>query len=887
MEHTPARITEPLIVPAALDPDAVKILRRLRRFGHEAYLVGGCVRDLSLGRIPKDFDIATSARPRQIKRLFRNSRIIGRRFKLVHIQFGDKLIEVSTFRQKPRPGDSMDGEPEFGVPEVPEGGGDDFVPPPDELFAGEGADVGEDRGGGADERVEPAAADPDFGSPPEPAAGAPPRAAAGRSRGADDAAPEDGAEDGTDSGEGGDGGDEEGWQADDLMIRRDNVFGTAEEDAVRRDFTINALFYDIDENVVLDYVGGAPDLERRVIRTIGEPDIRFQEDPVRILRAIKFAARLDFSIEPKTYDAMVRFRGDLKKCAAPRLAEELLRLLSCGNARGAWLLLESIGVLEVILPDIAAATDPAAGAAGSETREQLLAYLGVVDEFDRGRRAISNAVLYSLLLAGLVRDAIAKADGPRDPAVAADRVVAPFASRLAVSRRDAFRIKQIVVAQPRLKRQKQGRRRRRVKPIDMVRRDYFKDALDFFCIEAHVLNQNFDDAERWLSIWFDHLRHVDPRGHRQARIEALFLPPEPGAEGHGDRDAGAPDERDADDAAPIDADGNQQADAGDAAGLDPDGDAGDAADEAADEADAEADELLAPQNSGGHQGPPGEGEPRRGRRRRRRRRGRRGDGPGAGAQQQPQHPGQPQRPSDVEAGAGREREGLPEDAGVSEGGAAGRDADSAELGADRAASENVPAPAPAQGRHEGRRGDRRDRRGDRRDRGQDRGQDRGHDRGHDRNRGGGPRTPADSDARRLEFDEVRSGPLRNPEGAEPPPEPEVEEDDQIEIAWDAPLPKVGDPGPISVIRTGIDQTEKRGRRRKNKRKDPAQRELSKEVQDQPSLQAFKMTEGDPRGHEATRPRKPRRKPDDVPPPEKDRPFDFERDFESIEDIFSW
>src|SRR5690606_9397235 len=174
-----------------VDTAAAKVVKRLTRNGFEAYLVGGCVRDLLIGRRPKDFDVATSARPDDVRRLFRNSRIIGRRFRLVHVLFsGGKVIETATFRRAPEQSGGRDG--------------------------------------------------------------------------------------------------------DDLLIRNDNVFGDAHEDAQRRDFTINGLFYDIDRQEVIDWVGGMPDIERRSVHTIGDPVVSFLEDPVRILRAVKFSARLDF-----------------------------------------------------------------------------------------------------------------------------------------------------------------------------------------------------------------------------------------------------------------------------------------------------------------------------------------------------------------------------------------------------------------------------------------------------------------------------------------------------------------------------------------------------------------------------------------------------------------
>lgn len=233
-----------------IDPDADKVVRRLARHGFQAYLVGGCVRDLLLERTPKDFDVATNATPKEIRQLFRNCRIIGRRFRLAHIFFGPKIIETSTFRANPRE--------------------------------------------------------------------------------ADDAS-----------------------DSEELLIRRDNVFGSDTEDARRRDFTINGLFYDVEAERVIDHVGGLADLERRVVRTIGDPDIRFREDPVRMLRAVKFAARLDFEIEPVTLAALVRHRGEIAKCAPPRVLEELYRLLRGGAAHRSMALLVETGVASNLSPQLA------------------------------------------------------------------------------------------------------------------------------------------------------------------------------------------------------------------------------------------------------------------------------------------------------------------------------------------------------------------------------------------------------------------------------------------------------------------------------------------------------------------------------------------------------
>ena len=293
MERSPSDVASPTGKPAApriishpiaphrIDPDAAKVVKRLVRHGHVAYLVGGCVRDLLLGRTPKDFDIATSARPGEVKALFRNCRIIGRRFRLAHILFGaGKVLEVATFRRDPTRGPTTDSEwDESGAMEST------------------GRDSAQQR--------------------------------AYRQR-----------EEGTD-----------------LLIRHDNVFGEPPEDAARRDFTMNALFYDLERREIVDYVGGMAEIERRAIRTIGEPDVRFREDPVRILRAIKFAARLDLGLEPDVYDAMVAHRDDLLRSARPRLLEELLRLLRGGaSRRSIWLAWET-GVLDVLVPELSSYLD--------------------------------------------------------------------------------------------------------------------------------------------------------------------------------------------------------------------------------------------------------------------------------------------------------------------------------------------------------------------------------------------------------------------------------------------------------------------------------------------------------------------------------------------------
>jgi poly(A) polymerase len=337
-----------------IDADAAKVVRRLEREGHQAYLVGGCVRDLLLGGKPKDFDVATSARPEDCRRLFRNCRIIGRRFRLAHILFGaGKVIEVATFRRNP----AME-------------------------------------------------------------------------------APED-----------------ESEAADDLLIRNDNVFGEAHEDALRRDFTMNALFYDLDRRQVLDWCGGLQDVKRRAIHTIGDPVTRFREDPIRLLRAIKFSARLDLGIAPDVYEAMVATRDDLAKAARPRLFEELLRLLRGGAAhRSMWLLWET-GAMSVVLPELAAFLDDEEATQGGADRFFLL--MDAIDAMTRARgKPLDDIALWSVLLKEPLDEAC---EGERDKIHAAGDFLDPVIERIAVPRRIADGVRRIAAILPRLSAGRVGR----------------------------------------------------------------------------------------------------------------------------------------------------------------------------------------------------------------------------------------------------------------------------------------------------------------------------------------------------------------------------------------------------------------------------------------------
>ncbi len=377
-----------------LDADALKVIARLRHMHHQAYFVGGCVRDLLLDHKPKDFDIATDAHPGEVRAIFRNCRLIGRRFRLAHVYFrGGKVIEVATFRKNP-------------------------------------VDVGEDV--------------PD---------------------------------------------------ADDLLITRDNVFGTAEEDAVRRDFTVNGLFYDAATGEVIDYVGGRADLEAHRIATIGDPEIRMREDPVRALRAVRFAARLGFTIAPDTFEAMRRHSGELARCAPARLLEETFKILRCGGSGRAFELLRAAGALGVILPALGVALD------GWEEarRRAFFAHLGALDRLVRSGAEVSEAVLLGALLIHLEASPGVKQDEagegpPAERGGGADALLATLVQTSRLPRKVAERTRLALHAQRSFS---DGARRRRRRGRGMAGQSYFEDALQLLEISVAATGQGAEVLERW------------------------------------------------------------------------------------------------------------------------------------------------------------------------------------------------------------------------------------------------------------------------------------------------------------------------------------------------------------------------------------------------------
>lgn len=374
-----------------ISPNALRVLYRLRDGGFAGYLVGGAVRDLLVGGHPKDFDVATDATPEQVKQLFRNCRLIGRRFRLAHVVFGREIIEVATFRAN-----------------VDDGSGDR------ELHEG------------------------------------------GR-------------------------------------LLRDNVYGTVEDDAVRRDFTCNALYYAIEDFSVRDYVGGFEDVRARSMKLIGDPEHRYREDPVRMLRAVRLAAKLGFEIDPASAEPIPRLAPLLSESAPARLFEELLKLFLSGNAVASFEGLERFGLLPAILPETASAlTSNRSGA----LRSMLLEGLRGTDARVANDEPVSPAFLFALLLwpaycralMGLQAQGVAAEEAQRR---AADRVTLHQLGTVALPRRFSLPMQEIWLLQSRFSNRQSKRVRR------LLSHPRFRAAYDFLLLRLTASSEHAEDVAFW------------------------------------------------------------------------------------------------------------------------------------------------------------------------------------------------------------------------------------------------------------------------------------------------------------------------------------------------------------------------------------------------------
>jgi poly(A) polymerase len=401
---------QPVVVPRAehpisradISPNALKVLYRLKDAGYQAFLVGGAVRDLLLGLHPKDFDVATDAHPEQVRKLFRNCRLIGRRFHLAHVRFGMEIVEVATFRAA-----HTEADEDHGVDE-------------------------------AEHRVL----------------------------------------------------DMHG------RILRDNLYGTIEEDVWRRDFTANALYYNIADYSVWDYVGGVPDARSRVLRLIGDPETRYREDPVRMLRAVRFAAKLGFTLHPDTEEPLQRLAYMLDSVPAARLFDETLKLMLAGHASASFELLQRYGLLSHLMPDVATAVAEAPDSPGVK-----LLRLGLegTDQRVRDDRSVTPTFLFAVLLWPAILRAAGVPNGPlpSDPQLlltAADEVLARQLRRITIPKRFGLPMRDLALLQPRFER-RAGRR-----ALRLLEHPKFRAAYDLLLLRAAAGEIDPELAEWWTRL---------------------------------------------------------------------------------------------------------------------------------------------------------------------------------------------------------------------------------------------------------------------------------------------------------------------------------------------------------------------------------------------------
>lgn len=457
----------------------MRVLYRLQEGGFKAFLVGGCVRDLLLGLEPKDFDVATDALPEQVKRLFRNCRLVGRRFRLAHVFFGRDIIEVATFRAA--------GAPSQGDEPLPEADPED----------GEGPELDDPQ-----LEVEPAPS-------PAPQRTALPQRSSRASADADL-----------------DPGTALTFDASGRILR-DNVYGTIDEDVWRRDFTANSLYYNIADFSVWDYVGGAQDIAARTLRLIGDPETRFREDPVRMLRAARFEAKLGFQIEPATARQIEPLRQLLAGVPPARLFDETLKLFLTGHGANSFEVLRRRGLLAALLPTVDAyfASHP-----GSVVEKLLFQGLRNTDARYLADKPVTPTFLFALLLYGPIAGIIEATPPERWHELgtildACDRAVREAQTRLAIPRRFSLGVREMFGLQPRLE---HPRGRRALRLLEQPR---FRAAYDLLLLRAeHGL------AAPEMAQWWTRVQQVsqEERG-RMADALTGAAPPTRGSRRRGGR----------------------------------------------------------------------------------------------------------------------------------------------------------------------------------------------------------------------------------------------------------------------------------------------------------------------------------------------------------------
>jgi poly(A) polymerase len=452
---------------ASISPNALKVLYRLKEAGYQAYLVGGAVRDLLLGLRPKDFDVATDAQPEDVRRLFRNCRLIGRRFRLAHVHFGSEIIEVATFRAAAAP------EREDLHEDAADGASD-------EVASDEGASDGGASDGGADGADE---GEPDT----EPVRTEYAQAEDSKHRAFDTTG----------------------------RILRDNLYGSIEQDVWRRDFAANGLYYNIADLSIWDFVDGVSDVQARRLKLIGDPETRYREDPVRMLRAVRFAAKLGFTIEAETEAPIRRLGYLLDGVPAARLFDEVLKLFLSGYGARSFELLQQYGLFEHLFPLSAAAFGLPPYAYALEMLERGLENTDARVVADK---PVTPTFLFAILLwSAVLRELNERAAGPAPSLAllmqACDAVLRAQQARVSIPRRYAVPMRELLMLQPRFN------RRSGVKALSILQHPRFRAAYDFLLLRVEV---GVADAE--LADWWTRIQ-VLPQEERVALVQAR--PPEP------------------------------------------------------------------------------------------------------------------------------------------------------------------------------------------------------------------------------------------------------------------------------------------------------------------------------------------------------------------------
>lgn len=410
----PSEKIKPIIVPRAehtisrsnINHNALKVLYRLHESGYSAYLVGGCVRDILLGQKPKDFDVATDAHPEEIRKIFKNCRLIGRRFRLAHVFYGREIIEVATFRTHHENGEEQHGKMRDG------------------------------------------------------------------------------------------------------MIIRDNVYGTIEDDAWRRDFRMNALYYNIADFSIVDYTGGMKDIHNKVLHMIGEPEQRYHEDPVRLLRTIRFLAKLDISISPETEEPLIRLSYLLGHVSSARLYQEVLKFFQEGASLKTVQLLQKYNLFTQLFPMTAECLKI------PQAKQFIEEALANTDQRVKSDKSVSPAFLFAILLWHPFLKEVASYQGERLPLFvihekALQQVLKQQTQVLAITRLIQVTIREICSLQHRLS------QRRGTQPYRLLEHPRFRAAYDLLVIRAHS-----DESVQELSEWWTQF-HTAPPEHRENMMKEV------------------------------------------------------------------------------------------------------------------------------------------------------------------------------------------------------------------------------------------------------------------------------------------------------------------------------------------------------------------------------